>query len=123
MNFENANQSLCVICECPIADGGSYRCRQCRKVCEVFSTVRSPGNFLLVDVTSQCCGADVDMLKSITCCAACHEAFVGEMEREFGTHKKIVRMRTGEEFRVPVRDMIEVGVREEELDKYPRWES
>ena len=58
----------------------------------------------------------------LTCSSHCHEVFVSQMEQEFGKYKKIVRMRTGGEFRVPTRDIIEVGVREEELDKYPKWD-
>ena len=36
--------------------------------------------------------------------------------------QKIERMNDGEVFRVPIRDIIERGVKEHELDKYPLWE-
>lgn len=57
----------------------------------------------------------------LTCSDACHEKFVAEMERVFGTHKRMVRTSSGEEFRVPLRDIIEVGVQERDLNHYPRW--
>ena len=58
----------------------------------------------------------------ITCSEACHELLVACLEGRFGTHKRCVRMSTGEAFRVPVRTIIEVGIREGDLDKYPRWD-
>ena len=42
------------------------------------------------------------------------------MVAEFGEFRKVERMKTGEIFRVPIRDIIEKGVKERELDKY--WE-
>ncbi|MDP2660952.1 MAG: hypothetical protein Q8R28_09510 [Dehalococcoidia bacterium] len=57
---------------------------------------------------------------SATCGPTCHEELVAWFEREVGTHKRVTRMTTGETFMVPVRDIIEKGVREEDLDQYPR---
>ena len=51
----------------------------------------------------------------------CHEHLVADLEREFGTHKRVTRMTTGQSFAVPVRDIVEIGVKEEDLDKYPPW--
>lgn len=34
---------------------------------------------------------------------------------------KIIRAATGESFRVPILDIMENGVNEKDLDKYPRW--
>ena len=52
----------------------------------------------------------------------CHEAFVDKMIASFGQFKKVTRMTTGQTFKVPIRDIIERGVREQDLDKYPLWE-
>ena len=57
----------------------------------------------------------------LTCSDACHERLVALLEAEFGTHKQCVRMSTGEVFRVPTRDIIERGIREQDLDQYPHW--
>ncbi|GEM_PF-1179730 len=56
----------------------------------------------------------------MTCSPEHHEAFLMLLEREFGTHKKITRMTTGETFLVPVRDIVEKGVKEHDLDQYPK---
>lgn len=58
---------------------------------------------------------------NVTCSDECHEKLVADLERQFGQYKKVVRSSTGEEFRVPTRDFVEVGVQERDLDHYPRW--
>jgi len=40
---------------------------------------------------------------------------------EFGEFKKVVRKTTGVAYKVPTRDIIEHGVKEQELDRYPLW--
>lgn len=35
---------------------------------------------------------------------------------------KVVRMTTGEAFKVSTRNMVDKGIREQELDQYPKWE-
>jgi hypothetical protein len=52
----------------------------------------------------------------------CHEKLVQKIIAEYGEFKKVTRMSTGQTFKVPVRDIIEKGIREQELDKYPIWE-
>jgi hypothetical protein len=42
--------------------------------------------------------------------------------KKIGEFKKVVRIMTGEAFRVPTRDILENGLREQDLDKYPKWE-
>jgi hypothetical protein len=42
-------------------------------------------------------------------------------ERRFGKYKKVVRASTGVAYKVPTRDIIEHGLKERELDKYPLW--
>lgn len=53
---------------------------------------------------------------------ACRRELVDRLIAEFGEFKKVIRMTTGEAFKVPIRDIIEKGIREQNLDKYPRWE-
>jgi len=50
------------------------------------------------------------------------EQIISRLIEQFGEFKKIVRMSTGEAFKVPTRDIIEKGIREQELDNYPKWE-
>ena len=56
----------------------------------------------------------------MTCGQEHHETFITLLERQFGTHKKVQRLTTGETFLVPIRDIVEKGVREQDLDQYPR---
>ena len=50
------------------------------------------------------------------------EALVRGLEQRFGKYKKVVRTSTGEIFKVPTRDIVLFGLKEQELDKYPKWE-
>jgi len=50
------------------------------------------------------------------------EELVRRLIDQFGEFKKVVRMTTGEAFKVPTRDIIEKGIREQDLDQYPKWE-
>ncbi len=50
------------------------------------------------------------------------EIQIQAIEGMLGKYKKVVRATTGEAFRVPMRDIITQGVREQDLDRYPRWE-
>jgi len=56
-----------------------------------------------------------------TCSPECHEKMIEQLEQEFGTDKKVARTSTGEEFRVPLRDIVEKGIKERDLDQYPKW--
>jgi len=44
------------------------------------------------------------------------------MEKEFGIYKKVVDIDTGKIHRVPTRDIIEKGLRQQDLRRYPEWE-
>lgn len=57
-----------------------------------------------------------------TCSPHCHDEFIRYYTWRFGPYKKIVRLSTGEAFKVPVVDIIERGIKEQDLDKYPKWE-
>jgi hypothetical protein len=54
--------------------------------------------------------------------AACHEAFVKRCERDFGPHKRVADIDSGRVHLVPVRDIIERGVKGSELERYPEVE-
>jgi len=60
--------------------------------------------------------------RELTCSDRCHEELVKQLVAEVGEFKKVVRMTTGVAYKVPMRDIIEHGVKEEELDRYPLWE-
>lgn len=60
-----------------------------------------------------------DQGRETTCSEACHEELVRRLAAQFGEFKKVIRESTGIAYRVPIRDIIEPGVKEQELDRYP----
>jgi len=58
--------------------------------------------------------------RQFTCSDACHEELVSRIIAKYGEFKIVARMSTGEAFKVPTRDIIEKGVREQDLDVYPK---
>ncbi|MDH5440036.1 MAG: hypothetical protein OEZ48_08520 [Candidatus Bathyarchaeota archaeon] len=42
--------------------------------------------------------------------------------KEFGEFKKIVDVETGTAYKVPTREVLERGLRWEDLKKYPKWD-
>jgi len=57
----------------------------------------------------------------VTCSEGCHEKLIDRLEREFGIYKKVVDIETGKAHRVPTRDIIEKGLRYQDLKNYPEW--
>lgn len=68
------------------------------------------------------CGGRNPGFGLLTCSPKCHKELVDGLVVQFGEFKKVVRASTGEAFKVPTRDIIEKGIREQELGRYPRWE-
>lgn len=58
----------------------------------------------------------------MTCSDDCHEMFVEFCEEQYGITKKVIDQTTGISYKVPTRDIIEKGLKWEDLPKYPRWE-
>ncbi|MDD4984896.1 MAG: hypothetical protein PHQ43_03765 [Dehalococcoidales bacterium] len=68
------------------------------------------------------CGSAYDRGREMTCSDTCHEELVKRLIAEFGEFKQMVRANTGIAYRVPTRDIIEKGIREQDLGRYPKWE-
>jgi hypothetical protein len=60
--------------------------------------------------------------REATCSDECHEEFIRRVITQFGEFKKVVRQSTGIAYKVPTRDIVDKGLKEEELDQYPIWE-
>ena len=60
--------------------------------------------------------------RGLTCSDECHKEFVRHLIPEFGEFMKVIRMTTGVAYKVPTRDIIEDGLKEEELGRYPLWD-
>jgi len=45
-----------------------------------------------------------------------------DLEMQFGKYKKIVLTTNGKAYKVPLRDILTVGVKGVDLPKYPEWE-
>jgi hypothetical protein len=46
---------------------------------------------------------------------------VERLEREFGAHKKVTDLETGKVYRVPTRDIIEGGLKQQDLKYFHEW--
>jgi len=57
----------------------------------------------------------------LTCSEQCHQELVRRLISKFDEFQKVVRRSTGIAYKVPTIDIIEKGVREQELDRYPLW--
>ncbi len=60
--------------------------------------------------------------REASCSEPCHAELINRLVAQFGEFKKVVRSSTGEAFKVPTRDILEKGIREQDLDQYPKWE-
>lgn len=58
----------------------------------------------------------------LTCSERCHDELVDGLVKELGEFKRVIDAETGKAHRVPTRDIIEHGLRHEDLAKYPLWE-
>ena len=67
------------------------------------------------------CQKHYDGGRELTCSDQCHQELVRRLIADFGEFKKVVRQSTGVAYKVPTGDIIESGLREEELDRYPVW--
>jgi predicted nucleic acid-binding Zn ribbon protein len=56
-----------------------------------------------------------------TCSDLCHEKFVVDCENRFGVEKRVTDFETKISYRVPIRDIIDAGLKYEDLAKYPLW--
>ena len=54
-------------------------------------------------------------------CDRSRERLMRGLIARFGEFKKVVRVRTGAAYKVPTRDILEKGIREQDLDQYPVW--
>jgi len=61
--------------------------------------------------------------REVTCSDRCHQEMARRLIARFGEFKKVVRQSTGVAYKVPTRDIIEKGIREQDLDQYPIWSS
>ena len=68
------------------------------------------------------CGNSYTDGREMTCSQDCHDRVADRLVAQFGEFKKVVRMRTGVAYKVPTRDIIEKGIKEQDLDQYPLWE-
>lgn len=57
----------------------------------------------------------------MTCSDDCHEKLVHRLELEFGIYKKALDLETGKTHKVPTRDIIEKGLKRQDLKNYPEW--
>jgi len=55
----------------------------------------------------------------LTCSERCHEELINRLVKEFGEYKIVVDAQTGLKHKVPTRDILEHGLRYDDLGVYP----
>ncbi len=65
------------------------------------------------------CGASLGLGYKITCSDDCHEKLIHRFEERFGLFKRVIDEETQIAYRVPIRDIIEKGLRQQDLKHYP----
>lgn len=124
--MDNANKHLCVVCSTFIPVQNTVFCMKCQKPCKpaLNKTIQPATNnsFGIYDYKSDCCNYDIYIGgMQITCSAKCHSELIEIMEAQFGKYKKITDATTNISYRIPTRDVIENGVTQQDLQKYPVW--
>lgn len=125
--MENAAKGLCVICSQQMVEHSKHICKRCGKLCSLknrdmpIDEAQTPG-FRLMDIKSKCCNSDIIISGSITDSQACHEILITEMELMHGKFKRIIDGATGIEHKVPLRLLIENGLSQKDLHKFPLWD-
>jgi hypothetical protein len=57
----------------------------------------------------------------VICSEKCHETLIQRLEQEFGTHMKVVDLKTMKAYCVPLRDIVEGGLRRKNLKYFSEW--
>jgi len=68
------------------------------------------------------CGKAYIIGRLFTCSDECHKKLIEALVKKFGEYKKVVDAETGKAYKVPVRDILEKGLRYKDLISYPLWE-
>lgn len=117
--WENEKKNMCVVCSEPLTTSSFWVCKKCNRVCEIAQ--KEEVIFGVYDVKSKCCKADVDNNQKLSCSDKCHEVLVNTIENKMGQYKKIIDQSTNKAYRVPTKEIIEKGLRQEDLVNYPEW--
>lgn len=118
----NVLENLCLVCSKSLSSSSFYICKECKKVCNVKITNKiGEGGYILVEIKSTCCDADIENMQKTTCSEECHLELVKGMESQFGKFKKVVDLTTNIPYKVPTKDIIEKGLNQDQLFKYPKW--
>lgn len=109
------------MCSGKIKDKGGFLCSSCLDYVEVDVVDISNADAGIVEIKSKCCKANVFQHVRVTCSDECHEELVKQLEEKFGKYKKVTD-EGGKSYRVPTRDIIERGLKYEDLSNYEMWE-
>jgi len=67
------------------------------------------------------CGKAHDSGRLYTSSDKCHQKFIDEVVQKYGEYKKVVDVATGKTHKVPTREILEKGLCQQDLWKYPEW--
>ena len=57
----------------------------------------------------------------VICSEKCYETLIQRLEQEFGTHMKVLDLKTMKAYSVPLRDIVEGGLRRKNLRYFSEW--
>lgn len=118
ISWKNVKDNLCVICQKSLDSSSYHKCLKCNKVCKIKYRKISDD---ICDVKSVCCHSDVEIHNKITCSDDCHDSYMKKAIIEFGEFKKVIDLASGKAHRVPTALIIQCGLKQEDLKKFPVW--
>lgn len=126
MKITQNNKKECVVCHEPMDLMQISICIKCGMICnlvcsEILDTVDEKGAKFLMDVKSDCCNADIEIISKLTCSEKCHIEYIRILEEKFGKVKKVTDSESRISYKVPTKDIIEKGLKWEDIKKYPLW--
>lgn len=123
MRMENISLGLCIICDAPLPPFRMAVCGVCHR--PTATTRPEPVDIAngIYEVKSMCCGADLEVMAKTTCSVLCHDRLIKKMIAMYGEFKPVVDAETGKTHKVPMKHIVENGLKHEDIKKFPLWDS
>lgn len=118
IKFENSRRNLCIICDKKMKSVNVVVCRKCGHASKYSFKVVTEN---LIDIKSKCCNWDVNVHQKMTCSDFCHNEFVRLLIIQKGKYQKVIDGETTLAHKIPTRILIEKGIQQKDVFKFPLW--